>query len=66
VLELSDQAIATVTKPTEPEAESLDASWAEPEAFAGCSSAGQQRPGQPQPLHFVPPSRTSVSRGAAS
>ena len=70
VLELSGQAIAPSTKPIEPEAESLDASWAEPEAFAGCSSAGQQRPGQPQPLHFVPPTstsaKTSIPRGAAS
>lgn len=33
--------------------EALDASWAEPAAFDGCSSLGQSRPGQPQPVRFV-------------
>ena len=27
--------------------------WAEPEAFGGCSTQGQSKPDQPQPLHFV-------------
>lgn len=31
----------------------LDASWAEPEAFGGCSNAGQGRPGRSQPIHIV-------------
>lgn len=31
----------------------LDDSWAEPAAFDGCSTAGQARPGQPQPVHIV-------------
>jgi len=31
----------------------LDEAWAEPMAFDGCSTQGQARPGQPQPLHFV-------------
>ncbi|SDM32664.1 respiratory nitrate reductase chaperone NarJ [Oryzisolibacter propanilivorax] len=31
----------------------LDESWQEPAAFDGCSSAGQARPGQPQPVHIV-------------
>jgi nitrate reductase molybdenum cofactor assembly chaperone NarJ/NarW len=31
----------------------LDESWAEPEAFGGCSSAGQAAPGRPQPIHIV-------------
>ncbi|GAB4217749.1 MAG: nitrate reductase molybdenum cofactor assembly chaperone [Rhodoferax sp.] len=31
----------------------LDASWAEPEAFGGCNSAGQNRPNAPQPVQFV-------------
>lgn len=37
----------------------MDDSWAEPPAFDGCSTAGQARPGQPQPIHIVrkpPPS----------
>ncbi len=33
--------------------EPLDDSWQEPEPFDGCSSRGQSRPGQPQPIHFV-------------
>ncbi len=36
--------------PAEP---SIDESWQEPAAFDGCSSAGQARPGQPQPIHIV-------------
>jgi nitrate reductase molybdenum cofactor assembly chaperone NarJ/NarW len=32
---------------------SLDDAWAEPEAFGGCSTAGQARPGTPQPIHIV-------------
>ncbi|AVP56253.1 nitrate reductase molybdenum cofactor assembly chaperone [Pulveribacter suum] len=31
----------------------IDESWEEPAAFDGCSSAGQARPGQPQPVHIV-------------
>lgn len=33
--------------------ESMDASWAEPAAFDGCSAAGQAGPGQPQPIRIV-------------
>ncbi|MFT3859070.1 MAG: nitrate reductase molybdenum cofactor assembly chaperone [Aquabacterium sp.] len=40
--------------PTEvPEDEALDEAWAEPEAFGGCSSRGQQRPDQAQPIRIV-------------
>lgn len=31
----------------------IDESWAEPEAFGGCSNLGQARPGTPQPIHIV-------------
>ena len=31
----------------------LDESWAEPVAFDGCSTQGQARPGQPQPIQIV-------------
>jgi nitrate reductase molybdenum cofactor assembly chaperone NarJ/NarW len=31
----------------------IDETWAEPEAFGGCSSQGQAAPGQPQPIHIV-------------
>jgi len=36
-----------------PDDEPLDASWAEPEAFGGCSTRGQAAPGQPQPVHIL-------------
>ncbi|MBL0166082.1 MAG: nitrate reductase molybdenum cofactor assembly chaperone [Propionivibrio sp.] len=34
--------------------ESLDASWAEPVVFDGCSANGQSRPGQTQAIHVMP------------
>ena len=33
--------------------EPLDESWAEPVVFDGCSTKGQAKPGQPQPIHIV-------------
>lgn len=33
--------------------EALDDSWTEPVVFDGCSSQGQARPNQPQPVHIV-------------
>jgi nitrate reductase delta subunit len=38
--------------PTVPD-EELDIAWEEPVAFDGCSSKGQAKPGQAQPIHFV-------------
>jgi nitrate reductase molybdenum cofactor assembly chaperone NarJ/NarW len=41
-------------QPVKPAAdEPLDESWAEPVVFDGCSSKGQARPGQAQPIHIV-------------
>lgn len=42
-------------EPPEPASEELplDATWAEPPAFDGCSLTGQSRPGTPQPIHIV-------------
>lgn len=34
--------------------EAIDAVWEEPVVFDGCSSKGQARPDQPQPIHIVP------------
>ncbi|MDI1236909.1 MAG: nitrate reductase molybdenum cofactor assembly chaperone [Polaromonas sp.] len=34
--------------------EPIDAVWEEPVVFDGCSSKGQSRPDQPQPIHIVP------------
>jgi len=33
--------------------EALDTAWEEPVVFDGCSSKGQAKPGQPQPIHIV-------------
>jgi len=41
--------------------EPLDETWAEPAAFDGCSSKGQARPGQPQPIHVVRPARAPAT-----
>jgi len=51
-------------EPVAPVAEEpLDESWAEPAAFDGCSSKGQARPGQAQPIHLV---RKNAQPGAAA
>ena len=50
VLELAGEKAQAVPLPEEP---SLDASWAEPEVFGGCSTAGQSRPGTDQPVHLI-------------
>ncbi len=43
--------------------EALDESWEEPPVFDGCSTKGQARPGQPQPIHIVRGS--AAEKGAA-
>ena len=48
---------ASIPPPAE---EPLDESWAEPVVFDGCSSKGQARPGQAQPIKIV--RSTEVSR----
>lgn len=50
VLELAGEKAEPVA--VQPEQE-LDESWAEPEVFGGCSTAGQAKPGQAQPIHIV-------------
>ncbi|MEO5509436.1 MAG: nitrate reductase molybdenum cofactor assembly chaperone [Longimicrobiales bacterium] len=44
--------------------EPLDESWAEPVVFDGCSSKGQARPSQAQPIHIVRAPR--AAQGASS
>lgn len=70
VLELAGEAPKAVAVPAE---EPLDATWAEPEPFGGCSSAGQQAPSQqalqPQPIQIVRPAahgNAAAQRGAAA
>ena len=51
-------------QPVRLEAEApLDESWAEPPVFDGCSSKGQARPGQPQPVRLV---RAGAKPGAVA
>ena len=50
VLDLAGEKALAVKLNEEPP---LDESWEEPEAFGGCSTAGQAAPGQPQPIHVV-------------
>ena len=51
-------------QPVAPAAEEpLDESWAEPPVFDGCSTKGQARPGQAQPIHLV---RKNAQPGAAA
>jgi nitrate reductase molybdenum cofactor assembly chaperone NarJ/NarW len=52
LLDLAGERAAAVKLPEE---EALDESWAEPAVFGGCSTAGQAKPGQPQPIHIVKP-----------
>ena len=50
VLELSGHTAQAVTITVD---EAMDDSWAEPEAFGGCSTRGQAKPGEAQPIHIV-------------
>jgi nitrate reductase delta subunit len=50
VLDLAGERAERVELPAE---QALDEAWAEPEAFGGCSTAGQSKPGQPQPIQIV-------------
>ncbi|MCM2252279.1 MAG: nitrate reductase molybdenum cofactor assembly chaperone [Ramlibacter sp.] len=50
LLDLAGHQAQPVEAPREP---GLDESWAEPAAFDGCSTQGQARPGEPQPVRIV-------------
>jgi len=62
VLELAGQKAEAVPFKAD---EALDESWAEPEAFDGCATRGQNRPGQAQPIHIVR-KNTNASQGVAA
>jgi len=59
LLELAGEKAQAVKPAAEP---TLDESWVEPPVFDGCSSKGQAKPGQPQPIHLV---RKNAKTGAA-
>ncbi|MBF5002770.1 nitrate reductase molybdenum cofactor assembly chaperone [Diaphorobacter caeni] len=50
VLEVAGAKAHAVAIDPEPD---MDETWMEPEAFIGCSTKGQSRPGAEQPVHFV-------------
>ena len=50
LIELAGEKAKAVMPPAEMP---LDEAWAEPIVFDGCSSKGQAKPGQPQPIHLV-------------
>ena len=54
LLDLAGERAQTVKPSVE---EALDESWAEPVVFDGCSTQGQAKPGQPQPIRVVRPAR---------
>ncbi len=58
LLDLAGEKAQAVAVPLEP---ALDESWAEPMAFDGCSTQGQARPGQPQPIQIVRPPSARVA-----
>jgi nitrate reductase molybdenum cofactor assembly chaperone NarJ/NarW len=62
VLDLADEKAEPVVLAEEPP---LDDTWAEPAAFDGCSTSGQSRPGQPQPIHLVRPAASRPTPRAA-
>ena len=50
VLEIAGEKADPVPVAADP---GIDESWAEPAVFGGCSTEGQARPGQPQPIRIV-------------
>ena len=60
LLELAGEKAQPVKPAAEP---TLDESWVEPPVFDGCSSKGQAKPGQPQPIHLV---RKNAKSGAVA
>lgn len=61
LLELAGEKARPVPPPAE---EALDDSWAEPIVFDGCSSKGQARPGEAQPVRIV--RKNNMPQGASS
>ena len=64
LIELAGETAQPIAPAAEP---SLDESWAEPVVFDGCSTQGQARPGQPQPIQIVkrPPAGAAPTSSGA-
>lgn len=62
LIELAGETAKPVAPAPEP---GLDESWAEPVVFDGCSTQGQARPGQPQPIHVMRQGARIDTQGAA-
>ncbi|MDO8249002.1 MAG: nitrate reductase molybdenum cofactor assembly chaperone [Rhodoferax sp.] len=63
LLELAGEtAHAVKVAPDEP----IDTAWEEPVVFDGCSTKGQAKPGQAQPIHFVKNEAARASATAAA
>ena len=63
VLELSGEKVEVVAIADEPE---LDEQWTEPEVFGGCSSAGQSKPGDAQPIKIMPRATNAASKSQST
>ena len=50
LLDLAGEKAEAVKLPVE---DDLDEAWAEPKVFDGCSTKGQAKPGDVQPIHVV-------------
>lgn len=61
LIELAGEEVVPVDVP---EDESVDATWAEPAAFDGCSAAGQSRGDQTQPIRIHRKTAASAAPGA--
>jgi nitrate reductase delta subunit len=62
LLDLAGERAQAVKLPAEP---AIDESWEEPMAFGGCSTEGQARPGQPQPIRIVKQPPTGAAPNGA-
>ena len=61
LIELAGEKASPVNLPDEAP---IDETWSEPAAFDGCSSAGQSRPDQPQPVQIHRKSPAQAATGA--
>ena len=61
LLEMAGETAEAVDPAPEPP---IDESWAEPVVFGGCSTQGQAKPGQPQPVRIV--RKAEYSKGAST